>query len=134
MKLSRALVLGLVSTLGCGGAGAKAPPRATETRAAQITVTEIGGTTPERTGVLFAPAHDSLETCRGATGGKLRVRVHTKADGTLGVEAEPGSSLDPQARRCVLDALQGASLTDLANAGGPVIKPTGFTAIVTVEW
>lgn len=99
-----------------------------------LTFTEIRGLTPEQTGITFVPAQERIEECRKSTGGKIVVRLRTE-NGRVVPDLLPGSSLNPFQQRCVLESLSQTQVPDTANtANGPYIRPTGFTAILTVEW
>ena len=102
--------------------------------ACRLTVSETEGCPPSDVEVLVAPARARIEACRSSSGGKLRVRVRNVA-GKLAFEVEPGSSLNPTERKCVLEALttlreDGAS----SLSTGATVRPTGFTSLITIEW
>lgn len=84
---------------------------------------------------LVAPVRPRIEHCRGASGGKVQIRVHREAGGRLAFAVEPGTSLDPTERKCVLDALATIAADESATAwSGPNVRPTGFTSLLTIEW
>jgi hypothetical protein len=96
--------------------------------------TDITGVTGDQTAVIFTPTAQAIEACRASRGGKLVVRLHTEK-GRLVAEPQLGSSLDPAARQCVLDALTASHIDESSNlATGPNIRPTGFTSLLTIEW
>ena len=107
------------------------PPPAPRCR---LTVTNTEGCEPRDVEVLIAPVRTRIENCRGTSGGKLRIRVRRQA-GRLAFDVEPGSSLDPTERQCVLDALStvrdGESSTEWSGGNA---RPTGFTSLLTLEW
>lgn len=126
----------LVTILGCR-ASATAPPRPAATGAyCRLTVTESEGCGDADVEALIAPARPRIEECRGARGGKLRVRVQRTAAGKLAFHVEPGSSLDPRERQCVLDALSTVEAAENKTAwtGGANVPPTGFTSHIVIEW
>jgi len=102
--------------------------------AARVHVTDFSGKTSDELGAVFEPALDRLETCRRGSGGKVMVRVKSSA-GKTRFDVEPGSSLDPTERRCVLEALSQSNVDEGAtlNQGGTV-RPTGFTSLITIAW
>lgn len=111
------------------------PPPAPRCR---LTVTDTQGCQPEQVTDMVSPVRSRIEHCRGATGGKLTVRVQRAPGGKVVFDAAPGTSLDPRERTCVLDALnslykEGASTTT-PWTGGSALPPTGFTSLLTIEW
>lgn len=143
--VARSLVVLLL--IGCA-ASEPAPARAPEVRttlaeepmtgppvACRLTLTETLGCQPQELEALFAPVRGRIEACRGASGGKLQLRVRN-ASGKLAFEVLPGSSLDARQRQCVLAALsevhpgEGSTL----QSGGASVPPTGFTSLMTLEW
>ena len=75
-----------------------------------------------------------METCSVSGGGKLIVKLRTEK-GKLVAEPQTGSSLDPSARQCVLDALTEANVSQSSNLrSGPMVPPTGFTSLLTIEF
>ncbi len=100
----------------------------------RFTITEFSGRSSEETGRYFEPAQIPVEACRKSNGGKLVARVRSEK-GKLAIDAEPGASLDPTEKRCILEALQQTQIDDasIVNAG-PSTRPTGFTSLITIEW
>lgn len=95
---------------------------------------DITGVTGDQTAMLFTPTAQAIEACRTGRRGKLVVRLHTEK-GKLIVDPQLGSSLDPAARQCVLDALTASQIDESSNlATGPTVRPTGFTSLLTIEW
>ena len=75
-----------------------------------------------------------LEGCRGATGGKLVLKLHAESGHLVG-EPQAGSSVDPTSQKCVLDALSKVHVDDTSNVGmAAPVKPMGFTSLMTIEW
>jgi len=87
---------------------------------------------------MVSPVRSRIEHCRGATGGKLTVRVQRAPGGKVVFDAAPGTSLDPRERTCVLDALNSlykeGNSTTTPWTGGSALPPTGFTSLLTIEW
>lgn len=102
----------------------------------RLTVTDSEGCGPRDVEALVAPVRTRIENCRASSGGKLVIRVR-KAGGKLGFDVEPGSSLDPREKQCVLEALSTIHDDESTSAtawGGVNIPPTGFTSLLTIEW
>lgn len=97
----------------------------------RFSVTNTLGCAPSRVEALIEPIRPRIEACHGSGGGKVRIRVR-QADGKLAFEVEPGTSLDPTEKRCVLDAL--STIRDSEQPSGPDVKASGFTSLITVEW
>lgn len=108
------------------------PPRASRCR---LTVTDSEGCGPADVEKLIEPVRPRIERCRTTTGGRLIVRVRKAAKGRVAFDLEPGSSLDPTEKRCVLDALASLNIDESSTAWtGLNIRPTGFTSLITIEW
>ncbi|MEO8798925.1 MAG: hypothetical protein ABI551_13640, partial [Polyangiaceae bacterium] len=115
-------------------AGKDAGPSAVALVHSSLLFTNITGATGDQTAVLFAPTAQAIDACRGSRGGKLVVRLHTEKR-KLVAEPQLGSSLDPAARQCVLDALTASQIDPSSNlAAGAMVRPTGFTSLLTIEW
>lgn len=101
----------------------------------RVTVTDTEGCGPRDVEELIAPVRTRIEKCRGATGGKLAIRVRKAPAGKLKLDVEPGSSLDPTERQCVLEALSSLQADESSTAwAGLNVRPTGFTSLITIEW
>ena len=112
-----------------GGKGAAAEPRHEHVRVVEKSERE------EHEIALATAAQSRLEHCHERGGGKLRVRV--KGTGAKRVlEAEPGSSLHPTERRCVLDSLSALRDDEIGGSlgSGAVVPATGFSSLLTIEW
>jgi hypothetical protein len=109
------------------------PPPAPRCR---LTVTDTEGCQPDQIADLVSPVRSQIERCRGASGGKLLVRVRKVPGGRLAFDVAPGTSLDPTEKRCVLDALNSLPQSESSTAwtGGPAVPPTGFSSLLTIEW
>jgi hypothetical protein len=139
-----------VVTLGrADAADARAPegPPAPAARC-RLTVTETEGCGPGDVEALLEPVRPRIERCHAVTagggaagggggggGGKIMIRIHRAADGKLSFELEPGTSLDPTEKACVLEALTALSADESSTAwAGLNVRPTGFTSLITIEW
>lgn len=100
----------------------------------RLTVTDTEGCGARDVEALLTPVRTRLENCRGTTGGKLRVRARGVA-GKLAFDVEPGSSVDPTDKQCVLEALSTIHDDESATAWtGLNVRTTGFTSLITIEW
>ena len=114
--------------------GAEGPPEPPAPRC-RVSVTDTEGSKAEEVEALLAPVRSSMEHCRGPQGGKLDIRVRQTPTGKLAFDVEPGSSLDPTEKECVLDALNTIQIDPGSLAWmGPSVPPTGFTSLLTIEW
>jgi hypothetical protein len=110
-------------------AGLAKPPDAVH-----LEVTEADGLPRELVAHVYEAAREPLQGCRQSGGGKVNVRI-TRREGLFHLSVEPGASLDPSARHCVLEALSTVDLEETGgNVGGPTIRPSGFTSLITVSW
>lgn len=101
----------------------------------RLTVTGAEGCAPHDVESLIEPVRPRIEHCRARAGGKLLVRVHRAPGGKLAFDVEPGSSLDPTEKKCVLEALSTLDVDEASTAWtGLNVKPTGFTSLLTIEW
>jgi hypothetical protein len=102
--------------------------------AVHLAVTEATGLPTALVARVYEAAREPLQGCRQAGGGKVDVRI-TRRDGLFHLSVEPGASLDPSARHCVLEALSTVDLEETGgNVGGPTVRPSGFTSLITVSW
>jgi hypothetical protein len=102
--------------------------------ACRMTASETQGCGASDVEALVAPARPRLEACHHGSGGKLRIRVR-ESGGKLAFDAQPGSSLDPRERQCLLEALSSLNDTTSTNLSfGPSVPPTGFSSLLTIEW
>ena len=100
----------------------------------QLSVAEAQGLDPAIVGKVYAAAREPLGHCHQPGGGTVHVRI-VKQGVSLHMHIEPGATLDPEAHRCVLEALSTIDLPDTAaNAGGPAVPPSGFTSLITLTW
>lgn len=131
----------LVAACGAPPPPAASPPIATTATGAQrcrLTVTDTEGCQPAEVEALVEPVRARIEHCRGASGGKVTIRVRRDpgARGRLAFDVAPGTSLDPTERKCVLDALNALQENESSTAwtGGAAIPPSGFSSLLTIEW
>lgn len=97
-------------------------------------VVEATGVSAAQITPLIQPAKEPLGRCHTGGGGKINVRVTRKDNATI-LSIAPGTSLDPRAQHCVLEALSTLGLEETGgNVGGPTPKPSGFTSLITVSW
>jgi len=84
---------------------------------------------------MTAPRVAELQACRGPAGGKLRIRVRPE-DGRVEFDVVSEVALDARVTRCVLDALRSFSSDHAAVTWwtGETIAPSGYTALLTIEW
>ena len=102
--------------------------------ACRLTLTETVGCEPREIEAMFAPVRGRIEECRGASGGRLKLRVRNSS-GKLAFEVLPGSSLDARQKQCVLDALSEVHPAAGSTVwSGASVPPTGFTSLMTLEW
>ena len=138
------------ATLESASAGASAIPSASAaaTPSASSTDTarnkslaprvEAEGTSPGQESLAHAivmAAKVPMSECHvGGGGGTLRIRV--KGDGrSAHFDIEAGSSLDENARHCVLEALSTIDVPDtLSRASPSTAASKGFSSVITVQW
>lgn len=110
------------------------PPRAAPR--CRLTVTDTEGCEPSQVAAMVSPVRAQIEHCRGASGGKLVVRVRRAPGDKLAFDVAPGTSLDPTEKKCVLDALNSLQQNESSTAwtGGTSIAPSGFSSLLTIEW
>jgi hypothetical protein len=131
--MARTLVLAVtLSALFSCTPEAAAPPAKAPVQHGELMVTDAQGRSAEEISAIFAPAVEPMHRCAPGSGGKINIRVERR-EGSLHLSVEPGASLDPTARECVLDALAVVELDETgANTG--VTRPSGFTSILSVSW
>lgn len=114
---------------GAADAGPVSEPRHDHVRLVEKTASE------EREVKVPANTQSQLEACHAKGGGKVRVRITRQGD-KRSLAIEPGSSLDPTERHCVLEALQALRDDEIGGSlgSGATVPATGFTSLLTVEW
>jgi len=99
-----------------------------------LEVTKAQGGLDSESSAAIEAARPHLEHCHPGSGGKVAVQVTKQARATY-MSIVPGESLDPTQGHCVLEALSTVDLPETAgNVGGPAVKPSGFTSLITVSW
>jgi hypothetical protein len=93
----------------------------------------IQGAEAERTRAAFAPVTKALSQCNAGAGGVIRLKL-VAGDGKANYAVHPSTSLDPRARRCVLETLSTVDIDGIWSGGSPSEKPSGFTTQFRVEW
>jgi hypothetical protein len=100
----------------------------------QVVVKRAAGALDTESSAAFQAAGPHLEHCHPGNAGKVEVRI-TKQDRATHLHIEPGASLDPVEGHCVLEALSTVDLEETGgNVGGPAVKPSGFTSLITISW
>jgi hypothetical protein len=93
------------------------------------------GIEPGRLAAALEPVRQRLTRCLPGSGGKVEIRITRNSDGTLWLNVEPGVSLDPTAKDCVLETLSTVDLEQVgSNVGGTSLPPSGFTSLIQVSW
>jgi hypothetical protein len=158
MIFERIAVVGLLALAACGGGKASsfgsisslpptgpieagaAPATSAENLAAQkkervrLQVTKAQGGLDSESSAAIEAARPHLEHCHPGSGGKIAVQVTKQARATY-MSVVPGESLDPTEGHCVLEALSTVDLPETGgNVGGPAVKPSGFTSLITISW
>jgi hypothetical protein len=101
---------------------------------AKLEVKGPSGSTDPTSAAQLEPARVAIEKCRPGTGGKIDVSLFRRGSG-LYLHVEPGTSLDPRAGHCVLEALSTVDLEPTGgNVGGSAIPRGGFTSLITISW
>jgi len=99
-----------------------------------LTVADAQGVDPTVVGKVYAAAREPLGHCHQPGGGTVHVRI-VRQGMSLHMHIEPGATLDPEAHRCVLEALSTIDLPDTGgNGSGPAVPPSGFTSLLTLTW
>ncbi len=93
----------------------------------------VEGVQAERAHAAFAPARKALGDCRPGQGGVVRLRLATEG-GRAQYTIEPASTLGPVQRRCVLEALSTVDVEGISGDASPSARPSGFTALIRLEW
>jgi hypothetical protein len=96
-------------------------------------VAGIEGAEAAQTHAAFASVKDRLAACRRG-GGVIRLRL-VAGPGRALYSVEPDTTLDPRARRCVMETLSTVEVDGLG-AGDPnrTGQPSGFSALFRIEW
>ncbi len=111
-------------------APAKAAPERSPVR---LFIEESRGAESARLRAMFAPAETAVAECVPGSAGIVRLRITSGAAGAR-FTFEPNASLDPRRRRCVLEALSTIDPVGVSAGGSPSDRPSGFTALLRIEW
>ncbi|MFT3764648.1 MAG: hypothetical protein QM820_03885 [Minicystis sp.] len=93
---------------------------------------QVEGAEAARTRAVFAPAPARVAAC-GASKGVVQLRLVSR-DGKAHYSVEPSTTLDGQARRCVLETLSTIDLEGLSGDANPAARPSGFSVLFRLEW
>jgi hypothetical protein len=100
----------------------------------RLEVKNAAGDLDSRSNTAYQAAQPHVARCHPGTAGKVEVRL-TKEDRATHLHIEPGTSLNPAEGHCVLEALSTVDLEETGgNVGGPAVKPSGFTSLITISW
>jgi hypothetical protein len=101
----------------------------------RLTVTDTEGCAPEEVAALVASVRPRLEACHGSSGGKVRIKIIHHPEGGFTFAVQPGASLNPTERQCILDALATMNETGTSTGlTGLSVPATGFTSHLTIEF
>jgi hypothetical protein len=110
----------------------ESPPESARVR---IEAVNASGISPARVAEAIRPVRDRLTRCLPGSGGKIEIRIVRAPDGTLKLSVEPGLSIDPTAKDCVLETLSTVELEEAgSNVGGTSLPPTGYTTLIQISW
>jgi hypothetical protein len=91
----------------------------------------IEGAEAARMRAVFAPVERRLAACHPG-GGVVRLRLVSRgANARYSIEAD--TTLDGHARRCVLETLSAVEIQGISDAS-PSARPSGFSALLRIEW
>jgi hypothetical protein len=114
-----------------------APPRpgptASTPPAPVLVLEEVDGAQPARTSAVLAPAQKALGECHAGTGAVVRLRLASEG-GRAHYAIEPATTLSSAERRCVLEALSTVDVDGISGDASPSARPSGFTALIRLEW
>jgi len=108
-------------------------PRSDVERAPVLTLETPEGPEAENARVVLAPVPTRVRECRAGPGQFLRLRL-VAGSGKAHYSMDPTTSLDPQLRRCVLEALSTVDIDAISGDASPSARPSGFTAQFRLEW
>jgi hypothetical protein len=94
---------------------------------------KIEGAQEARAHAAFAPTRKALGECRPGEGGVVRLRLAAAGSKTQ-FTVEPATTLGPAERRCVLEALSTVDVEGISGDASPSARPSGFTALIRLEW
>ena len=111
---------------------AGAPIEVSDTVLMQIQ--DVEGTTASRAGALLGSMTEPVGRCSPPEPGVLNVRLRSEA-GHTAVEIAPGSTVNSDTRRCVLDALSTLDLSQaLPEESTPSVALRRFASTVSISW
>jgi hypothetical protein len=108
-------------------------PEPTTRQQANVVLEHLAGAEAARASAAFAPVRRQVGACGGGLAGVVRVRLEAKG-GRASYTVEPGTLVDPAQRRCVLEALSIVDVDGIHGTGSPSARPSGFTALIRLEW
>jgi hypothetical protein len=103
------------------------------TQPSGVFIESVEGAEVARARATFAPVVRSVQECRPGSGGVLRVQIRSAGEQTR-YTLLPGSTLGPLGGRCALEVLSTVNLADVQSRASPSNRPTGFTALIRIEW
>lgn len=92
----------------------------------------VDGAEAARAHAAFAPLTTRLAECHPG-GGVIRLRLVTSRAGSR-FTVEPESTLDGRAQRCVLETLSVIEMEGFSGDASAAARPTGFSALLRIEW
>lgn len=98
-----------------------------------LTLEALEGAETARARAAFAPVPATVRECQAGTGQILRLRL-VAGEGRAHYSVDPATSLGPQVRRCVLEALSTVDIEGISGDPSPSARPPGFTAQLKLEW
>jgi hypothetical protein len=145
----RVAMLSVVLTAAACGAEVPPPPAATAAgpvpaataapgatapgpRATHVVVERADGPAAAQVSTRYAPLAEPLQACAPGTGGVVRVRVE-KHDQQTRITVEPGTT-SAAAGHCALETLSTVEADDSASHASPANRPSGFSALLRLEW
>jgi hypothetical protein len=111
---------------------AGAPVEVSDTVAMQIQ--DVEGTSASRAGAILGTMTEPVGRCTPRQPGVLNVRLTSEGRHTA-VEVAPGSSVDSDTRRCVVDAFATLDVSQvLPDDSTPSTAPQRFASTVSISW
>jgi hypothetical protein len=111
---------------------AGAPVEVSDTVAMQIQ--DVEGTTASRAGAILGTLTEPVGRCTPRQPGVLNVRVTSEGRHTA-VQVAPGSSVDSDTRRCMVDALASLDVSQvMPDDSTPSTSPQRFASTVSISW
>jgi hypothetical protein len=110
-----------------------AMPKPTPSLAPRLVVERVEGADPHQMQQAFAQIRQHVKDCAPRSATVLHMRLQS-SDEAVRITFEPGLEASPELRRCVLEALSTVDLDDMGSRANPSQRPSGFTALLRVEW